>query len=332
MIRLGITALLILGVTLVTFVLTNLVPADPVQAALGEQAAANPEIVAQFRANAGLDQPLPVQYFTYLGNLFQGDLGTSTQTRQPVAAELGRAFPATIELAVGAIVLSAIIGIGLGLWAALRQRTFIDQIIRVVSLIGLSVPTFWMALLVYYIFFFQLRLFPGSGRLDPTAIAPPHVTGMYTVDSLIAGQWSTFGDALYHLVLPASVLALYTIGLLTRFARSAILEVLDSEYVKGARAKGLSGPTVMFRYVLRGALVPIITVLGIAFGSLLSGTVLVEKVYSWHGLGEYAFSSATKLDLPAIMGVGLVVGIVYIGLNFLVDIAYGFIDPRVRAA
>jgi peptide/nickel transport system permease protein len=331
-IRLGVTALLMLGVTLVTFVLTNLVPADPVQAALGEQAAANPEIVAQFRENAGLDKPLPVQYFTYLGHLFQGDLGTSTQTRTSVATELGKAFPATIELAVGAILISAIIGIGLGLWAALRQRTFVDQIIRVVSLIGLSVPAFWMALLVYFIFFFQLKLFPGSGRLDPTAIAPPHVTGLYTVDSLLAGQWATFGDAVYHLVLPASVLALYTIGLLTRFSRSAILEVLDADYVRGARAKGLTGRTVVLKYVLRGALVPIITVLGIAFGSLLSGTVLVEKVYSWHGLGEYAFSSATKLDLPAIMGVGLVVGIVYIGLNFIVDIAYGFIDPRVRAA
>ncbi|WP_244650514.1 ABC transporter permease [Plantibacter sp. CFBP 13570] len=331
-IRLGLTVLLMFGVTLVTFTLTNLVPADPVQAALGEQAAADPTIVAQFRENAGLDKPLPVQYVTYVANLFQGDLGTSQQTRGAVADELGRAFPATAELALTAIVISIIIGVGLGMWAALRRKTITDQVIRVVSLIGISVPSFWLALVVYFVFFSQLHWFPGSGRLSPAAIPPPKVTGMYTIDALLAGQWSTFGDAIAHLILPASVLALYTIGLLTRFARSAILEVLDLDYVRAARAKGLPGHVVVTRYVLRGALVPIITVLGVAFGSLLSGTVLVEKVYSWHGLGEYAYSAATKLDLPAIMGVGLIVGFVYIGLNFLVDVLYGFIDPRVRVA
>ncbi|WGD37124.1 ABC transporter permease [Lysinibacter sp. HNR] len=331
-IRLGLTALLMVGVTVVTFVLTNLVPADPVQAALGEQAASNPEIVAKFREESGLDKPLIVQYFTYLAHILQGDLGTSTQTRMPVAEELARAFPATIELALSAIVFSALIGVGLGLWAAMKRRTITDQVIRVVSLIGLSWPTFWLALVVYYVFFFVLGIFPGSGRLDPAAIPPPHVTGLYTVDSLLAGQWSTFVDAVYHLVLPASVLALYTIGLLTRFARSSVMEVLDMDYVKAARAKGLPRRTVIFGYVLRGALVPIITVLGLAFGALLSGTVLVEKVYSWHGLGEYSYAAATRLDLPAIMGVGLVVGVVYIGLNFLVDILYGVIDPRVRVS
>lgn len=331
-IRAGLTILLLFGVTLVTFTLTNLVPADPVQAALGEQAAADPEIVAQFRENAGLDQPLPVQYLTYLGNLLHGDLGVSQQTRAPVAQDLGKAFPATAELAIAAILISIVIGVGLGTWAALRRRTVTDQMIRVVSLIGISVPSFWLALVVYFVFFSQLHWFPGSGRLSPATIPPPRVTGMYTVDALLAGQWATFGDAVAHLVLPAAVLALYTIGLLTRFARSAILEVLDLDYVRAARAKGLPARVVVTRYVLRGALVPIITVLGVAFGSLLSGTVLVEKVYSWHGLGEYAYAAATKLDLPAIMGVGLVVGVVYIGLNFLVDVLYGVIDPRVRVA
>ncbi|MGG7465792.1 ABC transporter permease [Plantibacter sp. YIM 135347] len=331
-IRAALTVLLMFGVTLVTFTLTNLVPADPVQAALGEQAAADPAIVAQFRENAGLDKPLPVQYFTYVGNVLQGNLGTSQQTRGAVSDELAKAFPATAELALTAIVISVIIGVGLGMWAALRRRTITDQVIRVVSLIGISVPSFWLALVVYFVFFSQLHWFPGSGRLSPAAMPPPQVTGMYTIDSLLAGQWATFADAFAHLILPASVLALYTIGLLTRFARSAILEVLDLDYVRAARAKGLPGRVVTTRYVLRGALVPIITVLGVAFGSLLSGTVLVEKVYSWHGLGEYAYSAATKLDLPAIMGVGLVVGFVYIGLNFLVDVLYGFIDPRVRVA
>ncbi|KRC62549.1 peptide ABC transporter permease [Agromyces sp. Root81] len=331
-IRAGLTVLLLFGVTLVTFTLTNLVPADPVQAALGEQAAADPEIVQKFREDAGLDQPLPVQYLTYLGNLLHGDLGMSQQTHAPVADDLGTAFPATAELAIAAILISIVLGVGLGMWAALRRHKVTDQVIRVVSLIGISVPSFWLALVVYFVFFSQLHWFPGSGRLSPAAVPPPQVTGMYTVDSLLAGQWATFADAVSHLILPAAVLALYTIGLLTRFARSAILEVLDLDYVRAARAKGLPGHIVVNRYVLRGALVPIITVLGVAFGSLLSGTVLVEKVYSWHGLGEYAYSAATKLDLPAIMGVGLVVGFVYIGLNFIIDVLYGVIDPRVRVA
>ena len=205
-----------------------------------------------------------------------------------------------------------------------------DHVIRAVSLVGLSVPTFWLALMMYYIFFFKLRIFPGSGRLSPTAVAPPTVTGLYTVDSLLAGQFATFWDALSHLILPALVLALYTVGLLTRFARSSVLDVLNQDFVKAARAKGLPFHVVITRYVLRGALVPIITIVGLAFGSLLSGTVLVEKVYSWHGIGEYAFTAATKLDLPAVMGVGLVVGVVYIGINFIVDVLYGVIDPRVR--
>jgi len=331
-IRAGLTVLLLFGVTLVTFTLTNLVPADPVQAALGEQAAADPEIVQKFREDAGLDQPLPVQYLTYLGNLLHGDLGMSQQTHAPVADDLGKAFPATAELAIAAILISIVLGVGLGMWAALRRHKVTDQVIRVVSLIGISVPSFWLALVVYFVFFSQLHWFPGSGRLSPAAVPPPQVTGMYTVDSLLAGQWATFADAVSHLILPAAVLALYTIGLLTRFARSAILEVLDLDYVRAARAKGLPGRIVVNRYVLRGALVPIITVLGVAFGSLLSGTVLVEKVYSWHGLGEYAYSAATKLDLPAIMGVGLVVGFIYIGLNFIIDVMYGVIDPRVRVA
>jgi peptide/nickel transport system permease protein len=280
----------------------------------------------------GLDKPLPVQYVTYLGHLVQGDLGMSQQTRTPVAAELRRAFPATAELATMAIVFSVLIGTGLGLWAALRRGRAADQVIRIVSLIGISAPTFWLALIAYYVFFFQLKLLPGSGRLSPTAVPPPHISGFYTIDSLVAGQWGTFADALGHLMMPSLVLALGTVGLLTRFSRSSVLEVLNMDYVRAARAKGLPTRTVVFRYILRGALMPIITVVGIAFGSLLSGAVLTEKVFSWHGIGEYAFNGATKLDLPAVMGVGLVVGITYIVVNLVVDLIYGFVDPRVRNA
>ncbi len=328
--RLGVSALLIVGVTLVTFVLTNLVPGDPVAANLGQRAAENPETVAAYRAHYGLDRPLPVQYATYLGNLVQGDLGESQQTHRPVLVDLQSAVPATLEIAIGAIVLSVLIGVGFGVVAAVRRGRLADSALRLVSLVGISVPTFWLALVAFYVFSFQLDLAPGSGRLAPATTPPPHVTGLYTLDALLAGEWETFGDALAHLMLPTLVLTLYTVGLLTRFTRSAVLEVLEQDYVRSARAKGLPGRTVLFRYVLRAAMVPILTVVGLAFGALLSGTVLVEEIFSWPGVGSYAYQAASHLDLPAVMGVGLFVGIVYLVINLIVDLLYGAIDPRVR--
>jgi peptide/nickel transport system permease protein len=328
--RLGVSALLIVGVTLVTFVLTNLVPGDPVAANLGQRAAENPATVAAYRAHYGLDQPLPVQYVTYLGNLLRGDLGESQQTHRPVLVDLQSAVPATLEIAIGAIVLSVLIGVGFGVVAAVRRGRLADSVLRLVSLVGISVPTFWLALVAFYVFSFQLDLAPGSGRLAPATTPPPHVTGLYTVDSLLAGEWETFGDALAHLMLPTLVLTLYTVGLLTRFTRSAVLEVLEQDYVRSARAKGLPGRTVLFRYVLRAAMVPILTVVGLAFGALLSGTVLVEEIFAWPGLGSYAYQAASHLDLPAVMGVGLLVGVIYLVINLVVDLLYGVIDPRVR--
>jgi peptide/nickel transport system permease protein len=214
--------------------------------------------------------------------------------------------------------------------AAVRRGQLADSALRVVSLVGISVPTFWLALVAFYVFSFQLDLAPGSGRLAPATTAPPHVTGLYTVDALLAGEWETFGDALAHLMLPTLVLTLYTVGLLTRFTRSAVLEVLEQDYVRSARAKGLPGRTVLFRYVLRAAMVPILTVVGLAFGALLSGTVLVEEIFAWPGLGSYAYQAASHLDLPAVMGVGLLVGVIYLVINLVVDLLYGAIDPRVR--
>lgn len=329
-VRALVSLLLIVGVTVVTFILTNLVPGDPVAAALGDRAGSDPRIVAAYRAAQGLDQPKIVQYFVYLRHLTQGNLGTSIQTHDPVAADLGVAFPATAELALFVIVVSIVLGIGLGLIAALNHNRIADQLIRVLSLIGISVPTFWLALGLYFLFFYALHLAPGAGRLDPATTPPPTVTGLYTVDAALAGQWDVFGDALAHLVLPGLVLTLYTVGLLVRFARSAVLDVLNQDYIRAARAKGLPTGQVVFRYLLRGSLLPILTVVGLAFGSLLSGTVLTEQVYGWGGLGQYAFTASTSLDLPAVLGVGLIVGIVYIGTNFVIDIVYGFIDPRVR--
>lgn len=328
--RLAVSVLLAVGVTLVTFILTNMVPGDPATANLGQQALANPAIVQQFRQEHGLDKPLPVQYATYMGNLVRGDLGESQQSHRPVADDLREFVPATFELAGSALLVSLLLGVAFGVIAALRRDRFVDQFLRVTSLAGVSVPTFWLALLAFYLFFYKFGLAPGSGRLSPAMAPPPHTTGLYTVDAALAGQWDVFASAAGHLVLPALVLAAYTIGLLTRFTRSAVLEVLGQDYVRAARAKGLPAGTVLFRYTLRSALVPVITVAGLAFGSLLSGTVLVEAIYAWPGVGEYAYKSATTLDLPAVMGVGLVVGVIYVVVNLVVDMLYGVIDPRVR--
>jgi peptide/nickel transport system permease protein len=320
------------GVTLVTFLLTNLVPGDPVAAALGQRAAEDPAIVAQFRKTYGFDKPLVAQYFTYLRNLVHGNLGTSTTTHDPVRHDLANALPATLELAISAIVLSIIIGVVLGTVAAYRRGRTSDHVLRIVSLTGLSVPTFWLALVLYYVFYFKLHIAPGSGRLSTDFNAPPTVTGMYTVDSLLAGQTDTFLNAVAHLFLPVAVLTLYTVGLLTRFVRTAVLEILDQDYVQAARAKGLPARTVIWSYVLRGASIPILTVVGLCFGSLLSGTVLVESIFAWPGVGSYAYQAASHLDLPGVMGVGLLIGVMYLLVNLAVDLLYGLIDPRVRLA
>jgi peptide/nickel transport system permease protein len=332
LVRLAISLLLVWGVTLVTFVLTNLVPSDPAAAALGERAAQDPATVAAFRHQYGLDQPLPTQYGKYLQRLAHFDLGTSTQSHNPVAQDLASTFPATAELALSALLVAVVLGVALGLVAALRHRKLADQVIRVLSLVGLSTPTFWLALIVYYVLFYKLGLFPGSGRLDAQYSPPPHVTGFYTVDALLAGQPELFVNAVQHLLLPGFVLLLYTVGMLTRFTRTAVLDVLGLDYVTAARAKGLPSRVVTLRYVLRGALLPVLTVVGLTFGSLLSGAVLTETVFAWNGLGQYAYKAATTLDLQAVMGVGLVVGVTYIAINFLVDLLYGVIDPRLRAA
>jgi peptide/nickel transport system permease protein len=329
--RLLAALLLLLGITLVTFLLTNVVPGDPAAANLGQRAIEDPEVVASFNRRYGLDRPLPAQYATYLGNLIQGDFGDSQQSRRPVRDDLAEFAPATLELAGTAIGISMVVGIGLGTLAAFKRDRPVDWVLRVVSLGGVSIPLFWLSLTALYGLTFRWRIFPGSGRLAPGGIPPDRVTGMYTVDALLDGDWTTFREALMRLLLPALVLAAYAIGLITRFTRSAVLEVLGNDYVRAAYAKGLPLRTVVTRHVLRAALVPIITVIGVTFAGLLAGTVLVERIFNWPGIGTYAYRSATSLDLPAIMGVGLFVAAVYITLNLLVDVLYGVIDPRVRA-
>ncbi len=324
--------LLGLGVTMIAFILTHLVPGDPAEANLGQRAGSDPVAVRIFREHYGLDKPLPVQYVVYLTNLLHGDMGESEQSRRAVRADLGEYIPATAELALTSIVLSAVLGVGLGVLAALRRNKLTDQVLRVVSLGGMSMPSFWLALVALYVFFYQLSLVPGSGRLDPGVQRPISMTGLYTLDALLSGRMDIFSNAAAHLILPACVLAAFNMGLFTRFTRSAVLEVLENDYVRTARAKGLPERVVIFNHVLRAASPPVITVIGLAFGNVMTGTVLVENIFSWPGIGQYSYRSATTLDLPAIVGVMLFVALVYILANMAVDILYGVLDPRVRLA
>ncbi|MEV2237205.1 ABC transporter permease [Micromonospora sp. NPDC049891] len=328
--RLAITAGLLLGVTVVTFGLVNVVPGDPVTANLSDQALNDPATVAAFREKWGLDQPLWQQYLHYLGNLFRGDLGISQQTGRAVLDDLVRYVPATMELAIPTMVLALLIGTGVGMLAAVRNGRLTDQFVRVGALLGLSTPPFWLSLVVLYVFFYQLGLAPSGGRLSTGFSPPPTVTGMYTVDAALAGQWDVAWDAAQHLTLPVLVLTSLTVALLVRFVRSAMLEVLQQDYIRAAYAKGLPTRVVLRRHLLRAGLVPVVTVSGLAFASLLSGTVLVESIFGWPGVGQYAYRSATALDLPSILGVSLFVALVYTLVNLTVDLLYGLIDPRIR--
>ena len=322
--------LLAIGITLVVFLLTQLVPSNAVATNLGEQAAGDPEAVAAFKEKYGLDKPLPVRYWLYLQNLAQGDLGDSSLTHNTVRHDLAEFIPATAELALFSVVIAAFLGISLGVIAAMRRNRPTDHALRVVSLGGISMPTFWIALVALYVGFYKLGWFPGADRLDPGVTPPPSRTGLYTDDALLAGDWDLFVQALHHLILPALVLAAFNVSLLTRYTRSAILEVSGNDYVRAARAKGLPESVVVRRYILRAALPSVITVMGLVFANVLTGAVLVEKIFSWPGVGQYAYTAAVNLDVPAIAGVSLFVAAVYITVNFVVDLLYGVIDPRIR--
>ena len=322
---------LIIGISFVSFVIANLVPSDPMAANLGERAASDPEIVEAFRAKWGLDQPFLEQYVRYVTNLVAGDMGTSIRTRRPVADELGRYLPATAELATAGILVALLGGIPLGIISAIWRNRPIDFIARVVSLIGVSAPVFWLALIALLVLYLNLRILPGPGRLDAVLTPPPTVTGLYTIDSILAGQWNILGNALAHLILPALVLGAYSAGLITRITRSAMLDVLSMEYITTARSKGLRERTVILRHGMRNALLPVITVIGLSYGNLLTGAVLTETIFAWGGIGRFAYNSARSLDFPSIMGVSMLVALIFIVTNLIVDMLYYVLDPRIRA-
>ena len=320
--------LVLLGVSIITFALSQLVPIDPVAAALGQNA--RNEQIEAYRRELGLDRPAALQYVSYVGRLLQGDLGKSIRTRRPVADDLRDFLPATIELSIAAMLVAVLLGVALGIVAALRRNGIVDAAARLFALIGGSLPIFFVGLLVLAVFYSKLRWFPGPGRLDAVLRPPPRFTGMYTVDSLLAGNWPLFRNALAHLILPALTLGYFSTAVVLRMTRSAMLEVLGQDYVRTARAKGLRDNVVILRHALKNAMIPVLTTIGIVFGSLLSGAVLTETIFGWPGLGRYATTSATSLDLPAVMGVTLVAAVIYPVVNLLVDIGYHLLDPRVK--
>jgi peptide/nickel transport system permease protein len=321
-----------IGVTLISFVISHAVPSDPVVANLGQQASQRPEIVAAYRARWGLDQPLYVQYLSFVGNLAHGELGTSLNTRRPISQDVKQFLPATLELSTVAILFALVLGLPLGVFSAIYRDGPIDHVARLVALVGVSIPIFWLAAVSLVIFYAALQIAVGPGRLGPQIDAPPQVTGLYTVDSLLAGNFATFRSAVEHLMLPGLVLGSSVMGLITRVTRSSLLEVMGQDYVRTARAKGLIEHTVVARHALRNALIPTVTVLGLAYGSLLSGAVMTETIFAWPGLGRYAYQSAVSNDFPSIMGVTFVIALMYIFVNLVVDMLYAVLDPQIRYA
>ena len=328
--RLIYLVIMLLGVATLVFLLTKLIPGDPVTANLSQRALSDPDIVAAYKLRYGLDKPLITQYLYYMRNLLQLDLGTSIRTNNPVLSELERCFPATIELALWAIVIAALFGIFFGIISAIKRNSAIDQIVRAISVTGVSVPSFWLALLVLFFFYYKLQVMPGPGRLSTSFAPPATVTGLYVIDSLLEGDIPKMLDAVKHLILPSCVLAAFTMGLITRTTRSNLLDVMSTDYIRTAKAKGLSRTRLIVRHALGNALIPVLTVIGLGLGNLLGGMVLVETIFNWPGVGQFAYQSVMSADFPAIIGVALLIALNYMVINTVVDILYGVIDPRVR--
>ena len=320
------------GITVIAFLLANAVPADPINANLPPNALNDEKMVEAFRKKWGLDKPLHEQYLTYLGNLLRGDMGVSIRTRRPVAEDISRLLPATIELATLGILFGTVMGVSLGLISAVWKDSRLGYAARVVALIGVSFPVFLLALIGLILLYAQWGLAAGPGRLDVIMRPPPTVTGLFTVDALLDGDWKTFRNAFWHLLLPALTLGLYISGIISRITRSSLLEVLNQDYIRTARAKGLREGYVICFHGLRNASIPVVTIIGLYYGNMLVGSILIERIFAYPGIGNYMFLASTSQDFPAIMGVSLLIAYIQVGVNFVVDILYYFLDPRIRVA
>lgn len=319
----------LVGICLLTFVLTHVLPADPARAAIGKAGA---EHYAAMRERMGLDLPLYEQFWRYASGLARGDLGYSYSSRRPVAEDIAAYFPATLELSVAALGLAIVVGLPLGILAAARSGRLFDRAAGWLALASVAMPLFIAGLVLQVLFYKVLGWLPASGRISPELGPPVRITGAFTLDSLLQGDWTRFGDSLAHLALPAVTLAIPLTAIISRLIRSSMLEALAKDYVRTARSKGLSERRVTYRHALRNALLPAVTSLGMIFGSLLGGAFLVEAVYNFPGLGLYVLGAILKAEAAPIVAATLLVATLYMVMNLLVDIAYVFIDPRIRYA
>ncbi|WFR97313.1 ABC transporter permease [Rhizobium tumorigenes] len=325
----GIAITTYLGLLAVTFFIGRVVPIDPVLAILGDRAPAH--VIERVRRELGLDLPLYEQFYIYLKGVLSGDFGTSVLTTNPVMTDIRRAFPATLELATLGTMIGSVIGVPLGVLAAVRRGSLIDQLVRVIGLVGYSVPIFWMALISLVIFYAKLKWVAFPGRIDITyeyTFTP--ITGLFLLDSALQGEWDVFADVFRHIILPASLLGYFSLAYISRMTRSFMLNELGQEYIVAVRAKGLSETRVIWAHALRNAAVPLVTVIALSYAGLLEGSVLTETVFSWPGIGFYITNSLQNADMNAVLGGTIVIGTVFIGINLLSDILYRTLDPRTR--
>ncbi|MEN6410752.1 MAG: ABC transporter permease [Anaerolineaceae bacterium] len=328
--RLLLSILVLVGVSLLVFFLSHIVPGDPARLAAGPQA--RMEQVENLRREYGLDKPLPEQYVIYMRNLLQGDLGKSLQSRRPVLDDLKDYFPATFELTFLATILAVVGGVVFGIISAIYKNKWIDNLLRVFSLTGVSMPVFWLGIVLVLIFYRQLDILPFGNRLDASLTTPQQITGLYLLDSLMTGNLPAFWSAFKHLILPSITLAYSSLGVISRMSRASLLEVMQEDYIRTARAKGTRERWVLSRHALKNSLIPVLTVIGLQFGSLLGGAFLVEVIFSWPGLGTYAMKAIMFLDYNAIIGVTLLTAVAFMLTNMLVDILYMVVDPRMRTS
>lgn len=317
----------LLGVLIVVFVVMRVFSADPASAMLGQHATTAQ--VAALRHQLGLDQPLYIQFGNYFWQILHGDFGRSLITQTSVTKEIAARFPATLELALAAIIIAAIFGIILGVVAAVKQNSVWDYLTMFGALIGVSMPIFWLGLLLIILFAVILGWLPAAGRID-IGLQPVHVTGLYVLDSILTHNWAALQSSISHLILPAIALASYSTAIIARMTRSTMLEVIHQDYIRTARAKGLLESTVIYKHSLRNAFIPIITVIGLQVGSLLGGAVLTETVFSWPGIGGRLVDAILASDYPMVQGTVIIIAVIYVLVNLVVDIIYAFLDPRIH--
>jgi peptide/nickel transport system permease protein len=328
--RLGFLVFVIFGVSVITFVVSHVVPADPIALVAGKNP--TPAELAQIRHQYGLDQPLPQQYLTYMGRLLRGDLGDSLTSHRPILDDFLTYFPATIELTFYAMAICVAIGVPLGVYSGLRRGGWLDHVTRLLSVGGSAMPIFWLGLLLQLVFYGSLGWLPSSSRLDTFQPPPHHITGIYTLDSLLTLNFAALGNSLKHVLLPALCLAFASLSLVVRVTRSSMLDVITQDYIRTARAKGVSRRAVVMRHAMRNALIPTTTLLGLQVGNLLSGAFLVEVVFSWPGIGFYSINTIQNFDYQAIMSITVILAVTYTLVNLVVDILYTFLDPRIALA